>query len=141
MKITLERKDNDFHFEAKNDNGNVVHIDNTSTGKDSYEGVSPMNLVLMSVGSCSSIDIIHILKKQRQEITGYRVEVEGERKPEKEAKPFKHIHTRVFLEGDIDPEKAKRAAQLSFEKYCSVSITFEASVKITYEVVLNNEKL
>ena len=51
------------------------------------------------------------------------------------------MHITVYLEGDIAKEKAKRAASLSFEKYCSVSITLENSVKITYDVVLNGTKL
>lgn len=65
------------------------------------------------------------------------MEVEGQRRQVREAKPFESIHVKLFLEGEIDEAKAIRAAQLSFEKYCSVSITMEASVKVTYSIVLN----
>jgi putative redox protein len=85
--------------------------------------------------------MISILKKQRQEITSFNAEVEGERVQVGEAKPFKEINVIFHLEGDINPEKAKKAAQLSFEKYCSVSKTIEPTATIKYKVVLNNEQL
>lgn len=139
MKVTLERKNSEFLFEAKGASGIPVMIDNKTV--DEVKGSSPMELLLMGVGGCSAIDIISILKKQKQEITAYNVEVEGERKEVGQAKPFEFITVKVLLQGDIDPKKAIRAAQLSFDKYCSVSITLEPSVTITYEVYLNGEKL
>ena len=95
----------------------------------------------MGVAGCSAIDVISILKKQRQEITSYSAEVDGTRVEIDGAKPFKEISVIVYLEGEIAPEKAKRAAQLSFEKYCSVSKTLEPTASIVYKVVLNNEEL
>lgn len=138
MKVTLERKNDDYLFEAKGAAGVPVFIDN-KTGEE-VKGASPMELLLMGVGGCSAIDVIMILKKQRQEITSYKMVVEGDRIDVRKAKPFKSIHVTLYLEGEIDPTKALRAAQLSFEKYCSVSITLEASVDITYSVVVNGKK-
>jgi len=135
MKVSLERINNDYLFEGKGPNNISVAID--SKINDEVQGASPMELLLMAVGGCNAIDIISILKKQRQEVTAYKVEVEGARAAVKDAKPFTSMHVKVFLEGEIDPKKAKRAAALSFDKYCSVSITIEKSVKITYEVILN----
>ncbi len=139
MNVTLERKNDKYLFEAKGASGVPVLID-SKTGTPS-KGVSPMELLLMGVGGCSAIDVVSILKKQRQEITSYKMEVEGERKEVRDAKPFESMHVTLYLEGKIDETKAIRAAQLSFEKYCSVSITMEASVKITYSIVLNGKKL
>jgi putative redox protein len=139
MKVTLERKNDEFLLEAKGASGISVMIDNKSS--EPVKGSSPMELILMGVGGCSAIDIIHILKKQRQEITGYKVEVEGERYDLDEAKPFKSMSCHVMLEGTIDPDKAKRAADLSFLKYCSVSKTFDSVVDITYTVSLNGKEL
>lgn len=139
MKVFLERKNDKFLFEAKGDSGVPVYMDNKTD--EASKGASPMELLLMGVGGCNAIDIVSILQKQRQEITSYKMEVEGERVEVREAKPFKAIHVTVFLEGKIDPAKAIRAAKLSFEKYCSVSITLEAGVKTTYSIVLNGEKL
>jgi putative redox protein len=139
MNVTLERKNDKYLFEAKGASGVPVFID--SKTDEPSKGASPMELLLMGVGACSAIDVVSILKKQRQEITSYKMEVEGQRKEVREAKPFESIHVILYLEGEIDETKAIRAAQLSFEKYCSVSITMEASVKITYSIVLNGKKL
>ncbi len=135
MKITLERINNEYLLKGTGASGNTVMIDHS--GMEIVQGVSPMELLLMGVGSCSAIDIIAILKKQRQEIANYKVEVTGERYALDDAKPFKNLHTVVFLEGNIDIDKAQKAATLSFEKYCSVSKTFDACVAVTYEVVVN----
>ncbi len=137
MKITLNRVNENFHFELKNDRGHLVNVDARPEFGGNDMGPSPMELVLMGVAGCSGIDMISILKKQRQEITSFKAEVEGERVQVGEAKPFKDIHVVFYLEGEIIPEKAARAAQLSFEKYCSVSKTLEPTATIHYKVVLN----
>ena len=139
MKVTLNRINDNYLFEAKGASGVPVLIDNKTD--EPSKGASPMELLLMGVGGCSAIDVVSILKKQRQEITSYKMEVEGQRKEIREAKPFEAIHVTLHLEGKIDEAKAVRAAKLSFEKYCSVSITMEASVKITYSIELNGKSL
>ncbi|WKS95510.1 OsmC family protein [Riemerella columbina] len=139
MKITLNRLNDDFLFEGQNAAGNKILLDNTS--QPDAKGVSPMESLLMAVAGCSGIDMVNILKKQRQNITSFKAEVEGERIPEDEAKPFKSILVHFILEGDIDLQKAEKAAQLSFEKYCSVSKTLEPKVTISYEVTVNGTKL
>jgi putative redox protein len=139
MKVNIDRLNDDFLFEAKGASNVSVHID--SKVSEVVKGASPMEILLMAVGGCNAIDIISILKKQRQEISKYHIEVEGMRKEVRQAKPFEAIHVDIYLEGDIDPAKAKRAAQLSFEKYCSVSITLEGSVDVTYDVHVNGVKV
>ncbi|WP_297985579.1 OsmC family protein [uncultured Chryseobacterium sp.] len=139
MKITLNRINDDYLFECSNAAGNKVLLDNTS--QEGAKGVSPMESVLMAVAGCSGIDVVSILKKQRQEITNFSAEVEGERVQVDEAKPFKKIIVKFFLEGNIDSNKAKKAAQLSFEKYCSVSKTLEPNVEVSYEVSVNGQKI
>tara|TARA_R100001198_G_C5151373_1_gene160682 strand:- start:156 stop:590 length:435 start_codon:yes stop_codon:yes gene_type:complete len=139
MKVTLNRINDNYLFEAKGASGVPVLIDNKTD--EPSKGASPMELLLMGVGGCSAIDVVSILKKQRQEITSYKMEVVGQRKEVREAKPFEAIHVTLRLEGKIDEAKAVRAAKLSFEKYCSVSITMEASVKITYSIELNGKSL
>jgi putative redox protein len=141
MKITLNRINNDYHFQLKNERGHVVELDNRTEFGGSDLAPSPMELLLMGVAGCSAIDVISILKKQRQEITSYKTEVEGIREQIEEAKPFKEITVTIFLEGNINEEKALKAAQLSFEKYCSVSKTLEPTAKINYKVVLNSKPL
>ena len=140
MKITLNRINEDYLFECKNSAGNSVLLNSVSQSENK-EGVSPMETVLMAVASCSAIDMISILKKQRQEITSFSAEVEGERVQVDEAKPFKTIVVKFFLEGNIDPIKAEKSASLSFEKYCSVSKTLEPNATVDYEVFVNGEKV
>lgn len=140
MKITLNRINDDYLFECKNAAGNSIFLDNLSASENS-KGVSPMESLLMAVAGCSGIDMVSILNKQRQEITDFKAEVEGERVQVDEAKPFKTILVKFFVEGKIDPKKAERAAALSFEKYCSVSKTLEPNVTVNYEVHVNGEKI
>ncbi len=135
MKVTIERINEDYLFECKNAKGATLLLDNTS--QEGAKGVSPMESVLMAVAGCSGIDMVSILKKQRQEVTTFKAEVEGERHVVDEAKPFKKIQLHFFLEGEIDPRKAQKAAQLSFEKYCSVSKTLEPQVEVGYQVSVN----
>lgn len=135
MKVTLERKNNAYWFQATGKNPVPIPIDNGENG------ASPMELLLMGVGGCSAVDIVSILTKQKQEISSYRMEVTGERKEVAQAKPFASMHVAIFLEGKITPLKAKKAADLSFEKYCSVSLTLEPQVPITYDVYVNGEKI
>lgn len=139
MKITLNRINDDFLFECTNSAGNSILLDNTS--QPGAKGVSPMESVLMAVAGCSGIDMVTILKKQRQNVTKFSAEVEGERIPVDDAKPFKSILVKFFVDGDVDPAKAQKAAQLSFEKYCSVSKTLEPNVTVNYEVTVNGEKV
>ena len=140
MKITLNRINDDYLFECTNSVGNSILLDNLSASENS-KGVSPMESLLMAVAGCSGIDMVSILKKQRQEITDFKAEVEGERVEVDEAKPFKTIMVKFFVEGNIDPKKAERAAALSFAKYCSVSKTLEPNVTVNYEVYVNGEKI
>ena len=139
MKITLKRINDDYHFELQNERGHTLYLDNKSEFGGHDLAPSPMELLLMGVAGCSSIDIISILKKQRQTITHYYTEVEGVREPIEEAKPFKKITVTIILEGDIDEIKAQKAAQLSFEKYCSVSKTLEPTATISYQVKVNKK--
>ncbi|GAA3513441.1 OsmC family protein [Aquimarina addita] len=141
MKINLKRIDEDYHFELKNERGHVTYIDSKAAVGGHDLAPSPMEYVLMGVAGCSSIDIISILKKQRQEITSYNVEVIGHREKVGDATPFQLIEVIVYLEGTIAPAKAKKAAQLSFEKYCSVSKTLEPTATIAFKVVVNKEEV
>lgn len=139
MKITLKRINDHYHFELQNERGHTLYLDNKSEFGGHDLAPSPMELLLMGVAGCSAIDIISILKKQRQTITYYYTEVEGVREPIEEAKPFKKITVTIILEGDIDEIKAQKAAQLSFEKYCSVSKTLEPTATISYQVKVNKK--
>jgi putative redox protein len=131
MQLNLTRLNNNFHLEATTEKGLKIQMDSGDN-----LAASPMELLLASVAGCSSIDVISILQKQRQTITKFEVEITGDRVAVDEAKPFKAIQIIFKLEGQIDPAKALRAAELSFAKYCSVSKTI-ANVAVEFKVKVN----
>lgn len=141
MKVNLNRINQNYLFEVTNDNGYKVLLDNKSKKEGKVEGASPMELLLAALAGCSGIDIIAILNKQKINPTDLKMDVEGERIPNVAPSLFYKIKVNVRLEGDIPPEKAKRAVCLSFDKYCSVAKTLEYSTPIKYSIFLNGAEL
>lgn len=135
MKITLTRLDDAYHMEATNESGNSIQMDGSSAIGGHNLGARPMEVVLMALAGCSSIDVLSILKKMKQDVTGYDVRVDAEREEGKEPSLFTTIHLTYMVKGkDLEEDKVKRAVQLSAEKYCSVSKILEPTAKITWSV-------
>lgn len=134
MKVELIRKDDAFHFEAKGASGVVNHIDANVDIGGHNQGARPMEMLLMGLGGCTAIDVILILKKQRQQIDDLKITVEGERVKIEgtEMSPFRKINIHFAFKGVIDKEKAERAIKLSMEKYCSATAQFSPSAEITH---------
>lgn len=135
MKVELKRVNEAVHFEASAPSSTVkVNIDGSPEIGGLGLGVRPMEMVLMALASCSSLDFVSILKKQKQDIKDFSVSVEGERR-EKIPTIFTKIHMTFNLEGTIDKDKAERAADLAVKKYCSVHDMLAAGgVEITYSL-------
>lgn len=125
-----------YHATIENDKGYSIAIDNKAI--DNPQGASPMELLLMGVAGCSSIDIIAILNKQKITFDSLEIEVDGDRVDKPAPSLFTKIHATVHVTGDVKPEKIYRAAELSFTKYCSVSLTLAATADITFSVNVNN---
>jgi putative redox protein len=138
VKVELERVNGAFGFEARDMNGHKIRIDTSpETGGLDY-GVRPMQLLLMGLGGCSGIDILSILKKQRQEVTDFKMHLEGVRHPGVEPSLWKNVTIVFQLEGTIDKDKAEKACSLSMEKYCSVAETLRKSgTEINWQVIVN----
>jgi len=139
MKINIQRKGENFHMEAKNEDGASLQMDASPEIGGENKGLRPMQLLLAAIGGCSTVDILLILKKQKQTVTNFEVEVDGEKESVEEYSVFKDICLHFKMEGDIDPIKAKKAIELSLDKYCSVSKTLEKTAKITFKLSINNE--
>lgn len=136
--ITATRTHGDFGLSLTDATGNTMQIDIPAEEGGTGKGMRPMQSLLAALIGCSSVDVVSILKKQRQEIRSLRMEVDGERLPEKDFKLWRTVALTVILEGDIDPLKAYRAADLSINKYCSVAETLRrAGAIITFSVVVN----
>lgn len=138
MKVQLNLVNDAVHFEATSPSTSVkVHIDGSPDIGGQELGARPMELVLMALASCSSLDLVTILRKQKQEITSFSVSTEGERRTEIPT-IFTKIHLTFDLKGTIDRAKAERAAELAVKKYCSVHDMLAAGgVEITYQINLN----
>lgn len=136
--VKLKRVNGDYGFDTVNENGAVVKMDtNPDMGGQEY-GARPMQLLLNALAGCSSIDVISILKKQRQEITDFNVTVNGEREPGVEPSLWKEIEMTFDISGNVDEDKAKRAVEISLKKYCSVAVTLEkAGATIKTNVVVH----
>ncbi|MEO5603710.1 MAG: OsmC family protein [Cyclobacteriaceae bacterium] len=132
MKIEINRLNDAFHFAAANENGNIVHIDASPDIGGTNQGMRPMQMLLSAMGGCSAIDIINILKKQKQDLKDLKVTVTGERQQNVVPSLFKTVHAHYKFFGNLDNDKVEKAINLSVNKYCSVSKTLEQSATITY---------
>ena len=141
MNVSLKRINKDYLFEVSNSDGKSVLLDNKSKSFGEIQGISPMELLLMGIAGCSSIDIIAILEKQKINPNSLKMDVKGHRNENKIPALFYQIDINIYLEGSFSPEKAKRAAKLSFNKYCSVSKTLEPTAKINHKVYLNGTEV
>ncbi len=130
--IQLNRLNDAFHFEASNENGNSVHIDASPDIGGTNQGMRPMQMLLAAMGGCSSIDIVNILKKQKQDLRDIKVTVTGEREEGAVPSLFVKVHAHFKLFGNLDEDKAGKAVSLSVDKYCSVAKTLEKTATITY---------
>jgi putative redox protein len=135
IQIDINRTAGDYGFEAKDAKGHTIKMDTSDENGGINFGVRPMQVLLMGLGGCSGIDIVSILKKQRQVVEGFSMKIEGGRFAGKEPSLWEKIHIVFELKGTIDPEKARKACELSVEKYCSVAETLRGGgTNISWEV-------
>lgn len=137
MKIKLKRIDENFQMEAQNEEGNTLLMDASKDIGGQGKGMRPMQAVLSALAGCSTIDVIHILKKQKQQIETLEVEVDGNRQPVGDYSLFKTIALHFKITGNVEQAKAERAVQLAFEKYCSVAKILQPTSTITYKITVN----
>jgi len=133
MKARIEWVDN-VKFVGHSESGHQVTIDTLPKFGGGNEGASPMELLLLGVGGCSSVDVVNILKKQRQQVSGCVAELVAER-ADSVPKVFTSIHLHFIVKGnDLRAEKVSRAVKLSAEKYCSASIMLtRGGVSVTHD--------
>jgi putative redox protein len=132
IKIEVNRLNDAFHMEAVNEQGSSVQMDGSPEIGGGNLAMRPMQMLLAAMGGCSGIDVISMLKKQRQELRDIKITITGER--EKDAVPalYTEVHAHFRLYGNVDPQKAEKAVSMSVEKYCSVARTLAKTAKITY---------
>lgn len=132
MQVELVRVDDAFHFQAIGASGVPLHIDAATNIGGTNAGARPMEMLLMGLAGCSAIDVILILKKQKQDVQDFRLKVDGMREKDVTPNPFKKIHITYLLKGNLDEDKVRRAIDLSMDKYCSATAQLRPSADITY---------
>jgi len=120
-------------FSGSADSGHSVVMDGSPESGGQNLGARPMELVLIGMGGCTAFDVVHILRKSRQEITDCVAGIEAER-AETDPKVFTHIHIHFVVSGsNLDAKKVQHAIELSATKYCSASIMLAKTAKITHD--------
>ena len=128
----------DAMFVAESASGHSVVLDGPAEGGGRNLGIRPMEMVLLGMGGCTAYDVVHILRKGRQDVRGCRVELEAERA---DAVPqvFTKIHVHFIVSGKgLTGAQVERAVQLSAEKYCSASIMLGKTAEITHDFVIED---
>lgn len=127
----------DVTFDGRTESGHAVRMDGPPEAGGHNRGPRPMETVLLGMGACTAFDVVHILRKARQDISDCVAHVEAERAPV-EPKVFTRIHVHFVITGRaVNPQHVERAITLSAEKYCSASIMLGKTAAIThdYEIV------
>ena len=113
------------------------HAQALDTNHERASAASPVELLLIALGSCTAVDVISILRKKRERLTDYRVEVRGQRRTE-HPRAYTRMEVRHIVRGHQVSEKAvAQAIELSETKYCSVAATLRPGVEIisSYEII------
>ena len=135
MKVRIKWLE-DMLYMGESGSGHSVVMDGPPDLGGRNLGPRPMEMLLLGMGACSTIDVIHILKKSRQKVIDCEAELEAER-AESEPKVFTRIHIHFIVTGkDLKEQQVARAVSLSAEKYCSASIMLgkTAEIEHSYEV-------
>jgi putative redox protein len=120
-------------FVAETGSGHLLAMDGAPEAGGRNLAPRPMELVLAGAGGCSAFDVVMILKRGRQDISGCDVKLSAERSAT-DPKVFTHIHMHFVLTGkDLKPEAVERAIKLSAEKYCSASIMLGKTAEMTHD--------
>lgn len=128
VSVTWQRED--LLLEAENDTGNTIILDSSESGGGKNRGARPLQLLLMGLGGCTSMDVISILKKMREPLEDFRVDVTAE-----QATEHPHVYTSIHIEyvvvGDVKEESVQKAIRLSEERYCSANAMLRQAAPIT----------
>ncbi len=135
--LTLQ---NQLHFTAVADSGFTVHMDTKAPAGEASQGASPMELLMIGLAGCTAMDVVSILRKKRQNLTGFEIRIHGDRATE-HPKVFTDFELEYIVRGvDIDPSAVERAILLSVENYCSVHAMLEKAAHIRTRFTIIQEQ-
>ena len=131
----------DMQFVGEADSGHAVVMDASPEVGGRNTGIRPMELLLVGMGGCTAIDVVMILRKGREPVSGCLVELSAERAAS-EPKVFTRIHVHFKVSGrGLAPAKVERAIKLSAEKYCSASIMLGQVAEVTHDFEVIDESV
>jgi len=134
MKVIVKWEKDEL-FRGVSESGQSILMD----ANNGRLAASPLENVLIALGGCSSVDVVSILKKTKQEVTDCRVEIEAKR-VDTTPKLFSDIHLKFVITGKkINPKHVERAVSLSADKYCSVALMLNKAVNITHDFEITEE--
>ncbi|MCO5231472.1 MAG: OsmC family protein [Chitinophagales bacterium] len=139
MKISIQRANSAVHLIATNEQNISISMDGSPQIGGMDLGMRPMEVLLSSLAGCSSMDVLSILGKMKEDIQDYKVEITGERDTEQVPAIFKTIHVHFILKGNLNTKNVEKAIKLSMDKYCSVSKMLEKSATITHSYEVLNQ--
>jgi putative redox protein len=137
MKITIHRINDAFLMEARNESNVTMQMDANPEIGGGDLAFRPVQALVASLGGCSGIDVLLILKKQKQQVDDFNIEMEAERAMDQTPSVVTGIHLKFVLKGKIESEKLEKAIELSLDKYCTVAKMLEKTAKITYSYKIN----
>ncbi len=126
-----------YKFEGVSEFGHTIITDIPKRAGGEESGFRPPELVLFALASCTGVDVVKILEKMRQKLTGLEIQVKGHQ-PEDYPKPYNKIEVKYIFRGkNLDKKKVETAIDLSENKYCMVSISMKGVARITtsYEII------
>ncbi len=128
-----------MEFVGTSSSGHKVTMDTSPAGGEQDKGPRPIELLLIALGGCTGMDVIGVLRKMRQNVTGYEIIVRGERATE-----HPMVYTEITVEHvvkgkDVSPDAVKRAVELSETKYCSVGAMLGKAAKVTHTYTVVDE--
>ena len=128
-------------FTGLSGNGYTIPLDTAKTQGGHHAGISPIELMLTSLGGCTGMDVLSILRKKQQEVSAFEVQVEGVRADE-HPRVWTEIWVKFLVTGrNVDPVAIERAIELSSDKYCGAAATLRhtATIHYTYEITETQE--
>ncbi len=128
-----------LRFVATDNLGHSIVMDAPKQSGGEGSGFSPMQLLLVALGGCTGMDVVHILQKQRQQVNDLEVSVSGKRAKEP-PKVYSNIHVEYKIKGENIKETAvQRAIQLSEDKYCSARAMLRTKCKLTSNYIIQKQ--
>lgn len=131
MRVVLEQV-GPAAFESTGGSGGKLVVDGAPEIGGEGRGMRPMELMLASIASCSAMDVVKILRQQKEPLEQLRIEIEGER-ADAVPSPYTQMKLVFVAKGPVDEHKLRRAVQLAVDKYCSARATLGQGIMVTWE--------